>query len=797
MLSIVSIGTVVPSSTHYGTMLGKPIIYPDGYTIERFVFSSSKAAAQGSKPAFIYKAPSDASVATTKEELYFTATIRWVQEQPTFTITRSDNPAWKLYHDTKSPTTAWRKAFEDAAKDFPDRQAELLVPTDSKSKVQVNGIRLYGLHLKEVHDELVTLPGGQRAFDAAAAAASAAAAQAPLVVTAVAEELDARSTSLLSSPDPQSQSQSQSKTKRGRTVSPMPKVSPKAFAEKPNSTRSSKRQRTPSCRASLDKDASQAASTASLVVLSPADHPPTKDGAAKAPAKKPQPRKQKGAGKAAAAITTESTAAVSGDTAASTTVAPVKRRRTSSKTVNPKIALSSVAPVAPCPRCGLSGTAFCAATGHPHLPPPCTTCGLSTSFCPVTGQAHTGTAQRENRQRGEVHLPGVARKPRRLVSKRLPEIQEAADASAEVTEVAVISTQDGSGSAADSEKRAETTKKPRRKRLRAGNEAKQVLEDGVDVPADGTAEKPARVRRIRKTTGGAVAAAPSSEPQVADNEAIKADTGIDSSTTIVVVEAPPAPEEEQEYKYPPLRPPLTIREHHKAAQLLQESWKEQYGDGPILPAAVAAVPLPLVPAKRVAAAGPNRRQRGRSGVANGGAGGGEEGKQSDDDNGDGGEDETDGARAQGGDDNADREACKNGLRNTAGSPTLTTAAPLPTPTMVHPLEVTQLATSVAGKRLSRFLVQYTSERTLFDLLKNSAAADGGAGKKASKPLTQKVSAGGDAVGGAESDREAHTTRGDDGPEPTVDTPDASLAEEERQGSATRGTDVDDGAVTQE
>ncbi|CAJ1028187.1 hypothetical protein Q4I30_004770 [Leishmania utingensis] len=774
MLNITSIGAVVQSSTYCGAMFGKPIIYPDGYTIERAVFAPAQAAAQAPKPTFTYKAPFTTSAAAMKDELYFTATIRWVKGYPTFTIARSDNPAEKIYTDIKSATTAWRKALEDAVKDFPGRQADLPVLSDSKSKLQVNGIRLYCLHLKDVHDELVALPGGQAAFDAAAAAAAAPASSA---VAADAAELDTRSTSLLSAPG--SQSQSQSKARGHRAVSPVPKSYAKGPTEAPSSAHSSKKRATPSRRASVDKDASSTASTASLSVTATIGSQPLKNGVAIGPAKRRQMPKLKGL---QAAVTTESTAVTSGETAASMDSLSVKRRRTPSNKRDPETKLAPAAVVVVCPDCGLGGTPFCATTGKPHLPPPCIKCGLTTAFCPATGQPHSGAVQRENRQRGEVHLPGAARKPWRRVSKQPLGAHAAAGTGGEVTAGTMIATQDGDGSAVDAGEGAGADKKPRRKRLRAEGGSRQRSSGGADVSTDGTKEKRARASRSRKAKDRALVSAPSTDPLAKGIEAIKGD----AIAASVVVDAPP-PVEVLVHTYPPLRPPLTLREHHKAAHLLQESWKAQYGDGPVLPAAVGAVPLALVPAKRVAAAGANRRRRGRGGGAASDGASGEEVRQSDD--GEGGEGkETRVARVKSGgyddgDANSGTDTTKSGVCSTVGSPTSTTATAPAIPTMVHPLEVTQLATSVVGKRLSRFLLQYTSERTLFDLLKSSsAAADGGAGKKTPKQPVQQTSAGGETGAGGEGNGEH-----------AVDVSGASPREESQE-SVTHEVDGIDGAV---
>ncbi|KAG5476663.1 hypothetical protein CUR178_03836 [Leishmania enriettii] len=776
MLNITSIGTVVPSSSHHGTMLGKPIIFPDGYTIERAVFAPPQGSAHASKPVFTYKASLNASAAPTKVEPYFTATICWVDGHPTFSITRSDNPAERTYTDSKSATTVWRKALEDAVKDFPTRQTELGAPTDSKSRLQVNGIRLYCLHLKEVHDELVSLPGGRGAFEAAAAASCAA--PAPSAVAAVTAELDTRSTSLLSASG--SQSQSQERTQCRRAVSPMPKSSLNPPAVAFSSARSSKQQATPSRRASVDKDTSPSASTACVGATDIIDNQPLAGGSAVSSPKKRRTRQPKVIGEPAN---------------------PFRPQRVSR---NGKCQETALAPAAApalaafevvCPDCGLSRAPFCAATGRLHLPPPCPTCGLTTAFCPVTGQPHAGAARRENRQRGEVHLPNATRRPRRRVAKQPPEAQAAA--AGPDGEVAVVVTQGGGSSAAvvvgEGE---ESSKKIRRKRQRAEDGRKQARGNGADVSGAGTTEKSARARRARKVKGAAAVAAPPSEALAEGAEAVKGES-VFAFSTAEVVQATPVLVEEPAYTYPPLRPPLTLREHHKAAHLLQESWKAQYGDGPVLPAAVAAVPLALVPAKRVAAAGASRRRKGRCGAAGGGANG-EEGKRSEDDE-DGGE-ETGGAPAKGGDDNGDtgdRDTAKSGLSSAGGSPASTTAAALPLTTMVHPLEVTQLATSVAGKRLTRFLVQYTSERALFDLLKNSSTtADSGADRKTPRRPAQLALTsgnGGAAGAGDEGDCEAHVVAESDDGEHAVDALGASRAEA-KQGLVTCEAPGSEGGV---
>ncbi|KAG5476390.1 hypothetical protein LSCM1_04093 [Leishmania martiniquensis] len=750
MLNITSIGTVVPSATYCGTMFGKPIIYPDGYTIERSVFAPPEAEAHALKPVFTYKASTGTWAATTSGELHFTATIRWVSGRPTFSITRSDNPAEKTYTDGKSATSAWRKAFEDAVKDFPARQVELAAPMDPKHKLRVNGIRLYCLHLKEVCDELLALPGGRVAFEAAAAASCAAPASSAVAV--VASEIDARSTSLRSASG--SQPLSQERTQRHRATSPMPKSCTKAPAEALGSARSSKRRATPSRCASVAKDASPSASVVSVGTAANIGGEPLAEGEGVGSTKKRRARQPKGVDKAAA--TAASTPAISGEAAGSMAAAPVKRQRTSSNKRGQEApgAPSAVPPrldvVVVCPECGLSGTTFCAATGKLHLPPPCMTCGLTTAFCPVTGHPHHVAAHRENRQRGEVHLPGAARRPRRRVAKQPPDMQAAALLDDEVT---VVAAQGGGSGAAVvvGEGEEGASKKTRRRRLRVEDATTQAPGNGADAT-----EKPTRARRARKVKDGAVSATQSSETLAERAEAAKGDAAA-GSCTAVVLEGAPARVEEQAYMYPPLRPPLTIREHHKAAHLLQESWRAQYGDGPVLPAAVAAVPLALVSVKRIAAAVANRRRKGR-GEAAGGASG-EEVRQSDDD--EGGE-ENGGATVKGGGDNGDddKDTAKSGLSSAVGTPASTAAAALPVSTMVHPLEVTQMATSVAGKRLSRFLVQYTSERTLFDLLKSSSATgDSGAGRKAPKRPAEPTLAGGNSVDAGAGDKgnwEPHT-----------------------------------------
>lgn len=760
MLKVTSIGAVVPDTTHHGVNLGKPILYPDGFAVERAVFVAAGAPA-ASKVSLAYKDPTGSAAAApvaSDGEPYFTGAIHWVDGQPNFSVSRSDRPVDRTYTDTLSATTVWRKALEDAEADFPSRAAELQVPRNAKGRFQISGIRLYGLHMREVIAELASLPGGQAALDAAVAAAAATASSATAAPSLSTAELDGQSTSLLSAPG--SRSQSQSNAKRSRAVSPEPKASTKAKPSASSAARGSKSRATTSRPASVET----VPSSAGVSVISIGDTQPLAEAALLSPVK----TKRRTAAKKAEAASAEASAPAAADEGSGAAAAPAKRRRTSSRKriddADASTPAAAPAPAAPsssssaaravvlCPDCGLAGTPFCATTGRPHLPPPCSSCGLTTAFCPITGEPHAGTVLRENRQRGEVHLPGATRKPRRRLSAGTA--GSAAPPAGAMAEVTVVSTQDGNGAdapgsapAASASSAADTAgaaKKPRRKRARAeGEEGQAASVSGAEPGGEGAAtttardgaapEKAGRGRRPRKTKSGDTAAA------AADAAVTEGTAPADGAEPVRPAEAvaappppPPPPAEEPAYTYPPLRPPLTTRERNKAVHLLQEGWKAQYGDGPVLPPAVAAVPLALVPARRPAATQRGKKGRGSGGAGGGGAPNADEDEEAEET----GQPHPHADGEAGAEEGDDREPGKSGLSSAVGSPASTTIAALPS--MVHPLEVTQFSTSAAGKRLSRFLVQYTSERTLFDLLRNAAAAAGataGAGRKPGKAGT--------------------------------------------------------------
>ncbi|KAK7201208.1 hypothetical protein NESM_000182400 [Novymonas esmeraldas] len=788
MLTVLALGTPVPSTTHHGVMFGKSVIFPDGYSIERPVLSPAHTTSAVTRPTFAHKVP---SASPREGELYFTASIRWAAGQPTFTVHRSDKPAEQTY-TSKSATTVWRQALEDAVADFPGRQAELPVPFDAKAKLQVNGIRLYGLHLKDVQDELMELPDGRAAYEAAAAAnaraalatstARGAAGPASAAATLVEAELDTRSASLLSAP----QSQSQTGASRSRATSPKPKKSPKAAAVPSASVPSSRQRITPSRRASVDKDAASSGAVVGPVSVSSDSRSPEHGAASPAaPSKKRQSRKPSVIVEAVAQTDVPTAAAAAAAAAAPpTTAAAARRSRVSGKkTATGDSAASAATSAAPpaavvvmvCPDCQQGGTPFCAATGKPHLPPPCTACGLTTAFCPINGQPHTGAVQRENRQRGEVHLPGTARKPRRRLPKSAPASTAPTDAVA--GEVIVLATQDADNGVPGSQDAASLVMaKPRRKRARVEAGEAPASATTADAPTpDGAAPKPGRSRRPRKAKEEVAVAAPSEEAPLGGGGG---GGGDDDS----LAKAEPAAVEEPAYTYPPLRPPLTIRERHRAAHLLQEAWKAQYGDGPVLPASVAALPLALVPVKRSAAAtaGTIRRKRARSGAAAGDGGGdgatGEGGRQSDHDE-DAPADATHAKHDEAAAEEDHHETARSDPSSAVGSPTSHAAA---MPTLAHPLEVTQMGTSVAGKRLSKFLLQYTSERALFDLLRSAAAAAGGPIKRVVKQKSAPRTAAADGGGGetAELGDQEHVGEAP-AASPTEDVRGASLPPEQR------------------
>lgn len=680
MLQVVHLGRIVQDAALYSSFVGKPVVIPDQYVAHRAVFANPGAA---SKPILLssYGAP-DAAPPPAMETPYFAASVavKMVdgKAEVTYTITRSDNPAEKRYTSTVTPTTAWRAALTAAMTDFPDRKDQLVNPPDSAGRLQVrSGVRLYGLHLQEVQDALKALPNGQAAFEAAGAALHGV-------------ESDA-------SPPLSQPTETSAKASRKRNAAPAATV------------------------VVMGDDA---------VVSSQ----PAADTAATAatPNGKKGVRQQRRAKAEVVEVHTQEDS--------STAPPPAKRRRASAKKAEDGASATSKAAASPakpaaavvCPDCGLAGTPFCAATGKPHEVPPCAACGLRTAFCPVSGQPHAGAAQRENRQRGEVHLPGTARKP----SRRKSAAAAAAASGEAAAEVTVVSTQEEGGEAVA----ANAGGKTRKKRGQAPTVDAAADDNGAAVEAT------ARPRRGRKTKKGetenADATAATAPAKTAEDEKQKEDN---AAAAVPVVDAGDIPlleaVKESIYIYPPLRPPLVAKDHHRAAQLLQEGWKAQYGDGPVLPPAVAAVPLAFVPAKRATAAA------GRRGRKAAGGGGGveavkeEEGEEKPHDN----DGELAAAEGQAEDAGEHQKETTEDPMSWEGSPTTADAAatlPAAQPSMVHPLEVTQIATSAAGKRLAKFLLQYTSERSQLDLLRNHAASatattgDGSVkrrGKKAKEP----------------------------------------------------------------
>ncbi|KPI83648.1 hypothetical protein ABL78_7320 [Leptomonas seymouri] len=770
MLHVVSIGRIVQDPACYSLFTGKPVVYPDHYTVHRAIFSSPVSI---TKPTFLYKATSAGAAAVAAQAMptpFFVATISVVPASDTagaslrFHLTRSDRPAERVYTGTTSATTVWREALEDALRDFPDERAQLLVPSDSKGHLQVNGIRLFGLHLKEVQEELMALPGGAEAFEAAAAALHAAGGHV----------------------SPQASQPSPSTTKAAERRNSSTSPSGGAPGARPASRKRSSRA------ASAEKDAALSNSN-NITVTSVMDDATSNSNSqppsvvAVTPVKPKRPRKPRADGAATFQMPStglqEAVGGVegSGSGAIPPPPPPSKRRRSSVKrNTNSSGQAESAAPasstfaaastaVAPaamaaCPDCGLTGTPFCAATGMPHELPPCPACGLRTAFCPVSGQPHAAATPRENRQRGEVHLPGSSRKPRRRAAAAKMGQQLPPQASGDTVEMIVVNTQDGSENPFVTEHSAaagDAAKKSRRKRVRTASTAEDAVNgDAVDAPtevatADGSA--PARPRRGRgtKSEGAATSAAKKAAAVSANGDAVAA--------------APPPLSLEGDqplyelakrsvYIYPPLRPPLSTRAHHRAAQLLQETWKAQYDDGPVLPPAVAAVPLTFVPAKRpvgAAEAGggggaPRARRRGRGAAA--AAVKGEENANRDAVK-DAAEQEQLGEETEG-------ESSATARSGTAGLPT-SPSVPAALSTMVHPLEVTQLSTSVAGKRLTRFLLQYASERSQFDLLRSRAAVTTAAGGSAERRFIkgrspangEGIEEGGDAVEKADTHEE--------------------------------------------
>lgn len=733
MLQVVSLGRIVQDSACYVVLTGKPILYPDHYTVHRAVFLSSGSP---TKPALLYKDSAAAAAAVeSMEKPYFTATVTVVAAAPScsptssagagatsngatlhFTLTRSDNPAEKVYRGTGTSTTVWREALDEAARDFPDRAAQLVAPYDAKGHLQVNGPRLFGLHLKEVQEALMALPGGAAAFEKAAAMQAA---QRPQSTSPASRQPQRRASSISAA------------AAEKRAASPSPARASQGATAATGSKRSSRT-------TSVDKSATHATTTTTAA----ADDPP---------AKLKRQRKPKAAATAAPGLTTSTAVTAAQGTVAETSsraAPPTKRRRTSAAKSGWEASAAHNAVAAPavvvCPDCGLAGTPFCAATGKPHEVPRCPVCGLCTAFCPVSGQPHAGVVQRENRQRGEVHLPGTTRKPRRKTAV-VKAGQQQQQQSSDVAEVTVVSTQDSNGSRVASEggdqgESSASAKKPRRKRLRTAS-----VRDGANGTEAGTAAT--TVAGAATTTTGAEGGAPtrSRRGRKAKKDEASAtsakDIPVASATTGAAAvasenEAPRVEEvKEAVYVYPPLRPPLSAREHHKAAQLMQQNWKAQYGEGPVLPPAVAAVPLAFVQAKRSVGTTARGRRKGRGDAAAAKAEE-EENDEAEGRNGDphnyhdeakaasSGQEEKAvdgpvGGEAEEGED--DHHGHKSELSSSVGSPN-GSSPPAALPSMVHPLEVTQLTSSAAGKRLTRFLTQYASERSQFDLLRSHAAA---------------------------------------------------------------------------
>ncbi|KPA86827.1 hypothetical protein ABB37_00882 [Leptomonas pyrrhocoris] len=769
MLQVVSMGEIVQDPACYAVLAGKPIVFPDHYTINRAVFVSPTSNA---KPTLLYKDTSTGDAAAAMDKPFFVATVTVIAATADtdgatlhFHIIRSDNPTEKVYKATKSATTVWRVALEDAARDFPDQKEQLLATCDSQGRLQVNGVRFYGLHMKEVQEELMALPGGAAAFQNAAAA-----------MVAAKQQHQQQTGHDHTSPPASQPSQATTKAAKKKLSSPSPsRVVPKA---KPASRKRTSRP------TSADMAASPASTNGVTVTSVVEDVPSVSNSqpppvvAVVTPTKTKRPRKPKADGAAAShepSVTVRE--AIEGTEDVSGAALPAKRRRPSVKqnsTMNSSgvgVAPAS-APAAVCPACGLAGTPFCAATGKPHDVPPCPACGLHTAFCPVSGQPHAGAMQRENRQRGEVHLPGTSRKPRRKAAAGKAGPPAAIDES--VAEVTVVSTQDGSGNLASGDA-ATQQKQPRKRRVRTPSTAEGSgaaeggAADALAVAATAQGDAPARTRRGRKRVKEEAAAATAAVASASGNAtdpaggATSTAAATSANGAAAMPAAPPVVLEgdqslfelakESIYLYPPLRPPLSTREHHKAALLLQESWKAQYGEGPVLPPAVAAVPLAFVAVKRAVGAAEARggrataskgRRRGRGGdddaaptttvkeeEGNHKINDNESAKVSNPD------DARDAAAQEPPAEGTEGEENRTARSSAVGSPTTASTASAALPSMVHPLEVMQLSSSAAGKRLVRFLLQYASERSQFDLLRSNAAAVAAAGGGAEKKKSTK------------------------------------------------------------
>lgn len=704
MIRIKALGSIVHGAEFVTCIQGKPFLIPVGYEIERPVFdetlpedhsddngnnNNKKKRKNPSEIVLAFKAGEGEGPKS--DALFFTATIDKVggpgtgsTERPRYTVTRSDDPARKRYTSDKAMRSAWRLAVAEAERDFPDKKDKTIGTRDAKGVLQVNGMRLFALSYNEVALEINALPGAPAALEAFAR---------PPHGSSPADGADATAEAV--EPRVDEDAADAPLTSQGTAKAPRPPRVPLVTAEggRKRTSRSSSGQAVAAARGAAAEGG---------------------DGNAVSP---PSSQKKRGGRSAASAPQTQDTAEVVVEDREEGQPPLKKRaRKLSAKGSDAAGPVGPPAPPAACPDCGLVGTPFCAATGTPHPPPVCALCGLSTAFCPVSGHPHAGPPARLNRQRGEVHLPSRA-----SARRKKPAAVHAAAAASEdgVAEVTVIATQEDGGTRPAGKRGA--------KRMRASGDAEEEAPPSAQEEGAAPAAK-----KLRGKRGAA-------KSTTADTAPSAGQTTLDAS----VVPIPEDPLPPKEYKYAPLRPPLSASEQHRAAHLQAKRWKEK-PEQEGCPPHIAALHLPLVAYRspRPAAAAASARRKKKGDAAGGDEVDNEEetGKEPrcEEDNGNDEDDDKDKAKKE------DDESMASTKKERKAS--------LPSVVMVHSLEVPDAATSASGKRFLRFLQQYTSERTKGDLLRAAASdrkAAAAAARKGSGSLKAEGSVTGDGEGGNE------------------------------------------------
>jgi len=146
---------------------------------------------------------------------------------------------------------------------------------------------------------------------------------------------------------------------------------------------------------------------------------------------------------------------------------------------------------------------------------------------------------------------------------------------------------------------------------------------------------------------------------------------------------------------------LSHAEQIKAEKLFLADWRDHPSPTVLLPAA-AALPLPFVVRKRVSALAASRKKKG--------------------------EEAHHPSALEGGDEDGDK------YTGSSASPSLAPTKGMPQ--MVHPLEIPDVLNSVQGKRFTKYLIHYTSERSKLDRIRAATAvksSGGGHSKSDEKP----------------------------------------------------------------